>query len=81
MSIATTIAEEFPLLAAIADELGGAEEHSEVERLHAASRLLREALRSFDRTGRGKPDTLRRRVNPRLLGVSRVRHDDARRLA
>ncbi len=48
MLVHTTIANDFPLLAAIAHELGDADGGNEVAQLRTAGRLLRDAFRSFD---------------------------------
>ncbi len=53
MSVLTAIAHEFPLLAAIAHELGEADDPNAVARLRMARGLLRDAFRSLDHT----PDT------------------------
>ena len=50
MSVLTAIAHEFPLLAAIAHELGEADDPNAVARLRTARRLLRDAFRSLDHT-------------------------------
>ena len=46
----TTIANEFPLLAAIADELGETHDSNKVARLQTARRLLQDAFYSLEGT-------------------------------
>ena len=50
MLVLTAIANEFPLLAAVADELGDADHGNEVARLQTARRLLQDACRSLNHT-------------------------------
>ena len=48
MSVLQAIAEEFPLLVAIARELGAAHDGNEVAQLRTARRLLGDAFHSLD---------------------------------
>lgn len=50
MLVHTAIADEFPLLAAIARELGEGNRGTEMAQLRTARWLLGDAFRSFDRT-------------------------------
>ena len=81
MSILTAIADEFPLLVAVARELGD-DNGNEVARLRVARRLLGDVLSSLDHTpgnrGRGSLNKRRsRRSAPRRREVM----NDARRKA
>ena len=48
MLVLTAIADEFPLLAAIAHELGEADGRNEMATLRNARRVLKDAFHSFD---------------------------------
>ena len=50
MSVLTAIADEFPLLAAIAHELRKSGDGNDVAQLRTARRMLRDAFRSLDHT-------------------------------
>jgi len=74
MSVLTAITDEFPLLAAIAYELGDQDDGNELAKVRTARRLLQGAFNSLDRTpgnlGNGSLNRRRhRRSGPRRREV------------